>query len=269
MKQSRRFGTLTACLLLLSAITTTSQATLIGRLPATPGGTDYQAYYDDVLDITWIANGNLAASNTFGLAYNNNLGDHPNDSWASNYVEEIQTDGSMNWGAALHWIDAMNADGGTGYLGYNDWRIPFVLDTGSQGCNFSYSGTDCGYNVQTGSAATTVYSEMASLRDDTLGNIVYRDANNNVQTGWGLNNTGPFTDFQASYYWAGGEVAPGLYNAWAFQANTGYQASHDKRVFYYVWAVRSGDVSAVPVPAALWLFGSGLMGLLGVARRRR
>ncbi|MCP4042838.1 MAG: VPLPA-CTERM sorting domain-containing protein, partial [Gammaproteobacteria bacterium] len=31
----------------------------------------------------------------------------------------------------------------------------------------------------------------------------------------------------------------------------------------------SGDVSAVPVPAAVWLFGSGLIGLLGVARRKR
>ena len=29
------------------------------------------------------------------------------------------------------------------------------------------------------------------------------------------------------------------------------------------------DVSAVPVPAAAWLFGSGLLGLVGVARRRK
>lgn len=29
-----------------------------------------------------------------------------------------------------------------------------------------------------------------------------------------------------------------------------------------------GSVSAVPVPAAVWLFGSGLVGLVGVARRR-
>jgi hypothetical protein len=29
------------------------------------------------------------------------------------------------------------------------------------------------------------------------------------------------------------------------------------------------DVSAVPVPAAVWLFGSGLVGLVGVARRKK
>ena len=30
----------------------------------------------------------------------------------------------------------------------------------------------------------------------------------------------------------------------------------------------TGNVSAVPVPAAVWLFGSGLIGLIGLARRK-
>jgi len=33
--------------------------------------------------------------------------------------------------------------------------------------------------------------------------------------------------------------------------------------------INFGSVSAVPVPAAVWLFGSGLLGLFGMARRKR
>ena len=31
----------------------------------------------------------------------------------------------------------------------------------------------------------------------------------------------------------------------------------------------TADVAAVPVPAAVWLFGSGLIGLVGIARRKK
>ena len=31
----------------------------------------------------------------------------------------------------------------------------------------------------------------------------------------------------------------------------------------------TADIAAVPVPAAVWLFGSGLLGLVGVARRKK
>ena len=37
-------------------------------------------------------------------------------------------------------------------------------------------------------------------------------------------------------------------------------------IFNYAWAVRDGDV--VPIPAAVWLFGSGLIVLAGFARRK-
>ncbi len=38
---------------------------------------------------------------------------------------------------------------------------------------------------------------------------------------------------------------------------------------FYAWAVRPGDASAVPIPATVWLFGSGLIGLIGWARRKQ
>jgi hypothetical protein len=41
----------------------------------------------------------------------------------------------------------------------------------------------------------------------------------------------------------------------------------------YVWSWASDSitlqVSAVPIPAAVWLFGSGLLGLVGIARRKK
>ena len=39
-------------------LSTSVNAALVGRLAATPGGTDYQAYYDDVADLTWLADAN-------------------------------------------------------------------------------------------------------------------------------------------------------------------------------------------------------------------
>ena len=43
-----------------SVFTVPAEAELLGRLPATPDGTDYQAAYDDVLDITWVTDAALS-----------------------------------------------------------------------------------------------------------------------------------------------------------------------------------------------------------------
>lgn len=37
----------------------------------------------------------------------------------------------------------------------------------------------------------------------------------------------------------------------------------------YNFAFRISDISPVPIPAAVWLFSSGLLGLVGVARRKK
>jgi len=48
---------------------------------------------------------------------------------------------------------------------------------------------------------------------------------------------------------------------WEFTANTAEGSTT------FSWS--SSTVSAVPVPAAVWLFGSGLLGLIGIARRKK
>ncbi|GMW06689.1 MAG: hypothetical protein AMXMBFR8_14860 [Nevskiales bacterium] len=223
---------------MLLALGSSAQAALLGRdLNGSPGS--FEAYYDTVLDITWLANANLADTNAFG-------------------VSGINADGTMNWAKANEWIAAMNS---AAYLGISDWRLPTVTDTGTSGCNFAYTGTDCGYNVDLSTG------EMAHMFYSTLGNLAYYNTSGSgSQPGWGLTNTGPFSNLKPRYYWSGTTYAPGPSYAWNFGFLNGYQNVNDKSLSYYAWAVRPGD-ALVPVPAAVWLFGSAL-GVMGVLRRR-
>jgi hypothetical protein len=203
--------------------------------------------YDTVLNITWLQNANLAASNTFGLAYNTDLGDHPDDSWAVNYTEQILADGRMTWGAALHWIDAMNADN---YLGYDDWRLPTPLNTDGSGPTDGYyrSGSEMGhlFYVDGGLVPIQDISESTSLDDF-------------------------FINMKPAIYWYGLEYAPDSRYAWVLRTNNGYQDGYGKSDPNYAWAVRPGDVAApIPEPEtyALLLAGLGLVSFL-VSRRKQ
>jgi len=231
--------TLTLCL-----ATITAQASLVGRAPLTPNGTDYQAYYDDVLGITWVADANLARTSGY------------------------DADGLMTWVAAQGWIASLNT---ANYLGRNNWRLPTVADTGTSGCNFAYTGTDCGYNVE---LAT---SEMAHLYYATstagLGNTGYYNTSGNptgcpAGPGYCLNNVGPFSNLQAWSYWSGTQYVSTPGRAWSFYFSHGYQdLDFSEGDSLHAWAVLPGDISVVPVSPAVWLFDSAL-GLMGVMRRK-
>jgi hypothetical protein len=89
-----------------------------------PGGSnlhvnpDGKTVYDPETDVTWLANANLAATETFGLS---RCG-----------VPSVSTicigrDGPMNWPSAEQFILNMNAyDNGAGYLGQTNWQLPPV-----------------------------------------------------------------------------------------------------------------------------------------------
>ena len=196
---------------------TSANAALIERL----GGL---AYYDDVADLTWLADANAAGT-------------------------------TMNWVDANNWAADLNVAGVTG------WRLASTLqqDTGctvpsSYGLNCT--GSELGnlfYNVLggvAGSSITTTHNANYLLFD-------------NIQVG----NNGPVI------YWSGTEDFGDTDLAMGFDLGIGYQ-SRSHKIFdsWYAWGVQSGDVanaSVVPVPAAVWLFGSGLIGLVGFARRKK
>lgn len=238
MKRSRLLGV--TFTVLLASITMSANAALIGVLPATPGGNDYQAYYDDVTDLTWLANANV--------------------------------NGQMNWVDANAWASRLNINGVTG------WRLPYTnpID-GTTADDFIDAGNgseDRGHNV---SAPGTLYagsqaSEMAYLFYNTLGNRGQCDPVASTvggcvgsQPGWGLSNTGPFSNILATWYWSATDYAPNTGYAWGFRFGFGGQDGLNKSSYVYAWAVHTGQV---PIPASLWLFGSGLLGLIGVARKK-
>src|SRR5512139_3405127 len=71
--------------------------------------------YDDVLNITWLQDANLSATNTFGIT-----------GWNAN---------RNTWTATQDWITAMNA---ANYLGFSNWRLPTTLPVNGSSYNFFY-----------------------------------------------------------------------------------------------------------------------------------
>lgn len=220
------------------AMTSAAQAALVDR----GGG----LIYDTDLNVTWLADANYAKTSSY------------------------DADGRMSWGQATAWAANLSYYDSVRNVTYDDWRLPATTDAGTAGCNFAYSGTDCGYNVDPAS------SEMAHLFFVELGNTsayntsgVFLLSSSGVN--WGLVNTGPFTNFFWFNYWSGTVYAPDPTAAWGFGTNYGGQFGYnvpDGLDGFYALAVRPGDVAAVPEAQTHALMLAGL-GLVGWRARRR
>lgn len=184
-----------------------------------------------------------------GLAYYDTEADL---TWLAdaNYAQTSGFDehGPMTWTAANSWAAGLTVGG------FDGWRLPDTLQP------------DASCDSQIGSASSGSVSYGYNCTGSEMGNLFYNVLGNSAGS---LTNTGPFSNVVASHYWSATEYAPNTNLAWSFFMLDGEQSSGYKADSNYAWAVQSGDVSAVPVPAAVWLFGSGLVGLIGVARRKR
>ena len=195
--------------------------------------------YDDVLDITWLQDANYA------------------------YTSGYDADGKMTWQQANAW--AAQLDHG----GYNDWRLPsanLIDETGNCtiSCNLGYNNTN---------------SEIGHMYYNNLGNVGMYDSNGVLQAGYGITNSS-FADastgnsvsilnIQEDHYWLEDESEFFFLDAWFFDTTDGNQYYELKINSSSAWAVRDGDVTAVPIPAAAWLFGSAIVALAGGIRRSK
>jgi len=200
-----------------------------------------EAYYDTVLDITWLADANYADTSGY----------HSN--------------GHMDKFAATYWVNSLSLGGVGG------WRLPNTIDVGNDGYTYytnEFHGVDAGYNI-------TTHSELSHMFYNVLGNTAWFDTSG-IETGctapdYCLTNTGPFSNLQSESYWSGTDFAPIITSSWRFSMKLGQQSQTSKTYQQYAWAVHDGDVGAavVPLPPAIWLFGTGLIGLIGIAKCKR
>lgn len=211
MNNSLLFRAIRALLFAVLGFSSLADAAFLGRLETAPGSGVFQAYYDDLQDITW----------TTGI------------------------NGTVTWDEQNAWAAGLNIDGVTG------WRLPSI-DVNNDGAI-----VDCSTSSQ------------SSCLDNEYGHLYFYGSDNNLG-GVDSSNPAPFSGVLNSWYWT--STSSTSSEAWSFSFANGSSLAQSKLNSTYGRAVYDGDVgssSVVPLPATVWLFGSGLIGLVGITRRKK
>jgi hypothetical protein len=243
--------------LLLSLSTLTAEAALT---PYSSGG--QSLVYSSVSDVTWTQDANLFktlydANNTLVNQIASVTPSYNDPVWGEQTIDagDFNTaNGRMTWWGAKAFVNYLNS---VNYAGSKLWALP------GAGANPYWDQWD--YNQTGGQFGQLYYDELNKLAFPGTNGQDYGILGDRSYDTSGT--AGPFSNARTSGYWGTDEfpVFPG--DAWIFNTAYGYQTDILKDSQAYAWVVSRGQVSAVPVPGAVWLMGSGLLGLLNLKRR--